>query len=263
MTESVAETIRTSCIYEGEVRHRRTRPVPHEFGFRLSMLYLDLDELPHLAERGLPSRRRLFGTWWHRADYLGPASQPLDTAVRDRIEAALGHRPSGPIRMLTQTRRNGYLFNPVTFYYAFGAHGDRVESIVAEITNIPWKERHAYVLDGRDSSRDSVRSCFPKTFHVSPFMDMDLSYHWHFTPPGKRLAVHMENHDARGRLFDATLSMRRTAWSREALRSTARRHRFQTWRVTAAIYSQAFRLWRKRCPFYVHPDKREPEASRS
>ncbi len=266
MPDPGVDTGLASCVYEGEVRHHRDRPVEHAFAFGLSMLYVDLDELPHLAGRGLPSRRRAFGAWWRREDYMAPSDRPLDDVVRDRVQEALGRRPGGPIRMLTQVRRNGYLFNPVTFYYAFAADGDRVESIVAEITNTPWKERHAYVLGARkrpDGAGETLRSRFPKTFHVSPFMDMGLTYHWRFSPPGERLTVQMENHDPRGRLFDVSLALRRSEWSSEALDLAARRHRFLTWRISAAIYWQALRLWRKRCPFYVHPDKRKTEDSTS
>jgi DUF1365 family protein len=37
-----------SCIYTGNVRHRRFSPVPHAFTYRLFMMYLDLEELPTL-----------------------------------------------------------------------------------------------------------------------------------------------------------------------------------------------------------------------
>ncbi len=66
--------------------------------------------------------------------------------MRDRVEAHTGVRPRGPIRLLTHLRFFGYSFNPVSFYYVFDAADRRVETIVAEITNTPWKERHAYVL---------------------------------------------------------------------------------------------------------------------
>ena len=42
-----------SCIYEGRVRHSRTRPASHRFSYRMFMMYLDLDELPTLFERRL------------------------------------------------------------------------------------------------------------------------------------------------------------------------------------------------------------------
>ena len=48
--------------------------------------------------------------------------------------------------MLTHLRYFGIGFNPVTFYYCFDAADTRVEAIIAEITNTPWNERHAYVL---------------------------------------------------------------------------------------------------------------------
>jgi DUF1365 family protein len=52
----------------------------------------------------------------------------------------------GPIRLLTHLRYFGCSLNPVSFYYCFDAADVRVETIVAEITNTPWNERHAYVL---------------------------------------------------------------------------------------------------------------------
>ena len=41
-----------SCIYRGQVVHRRLRPVAHRFAYRVFWLYLDLDELPAI-ERSL------------------------------------------------------------------------------------------------------------------------------------------------------------------------------------------------------------------
>ena len=38
-----------SCIYFGRVVHRRMRPVPHRFQYRVWSLFADLDELPELA----------------------------------------------------------------------------------------------------------------------------------------------------------------------------------------------------------------------
>jgi DUF1365 family protein len=39
-----------SAIYAGHVRHRRFSPVPHEFTYRLFMMYVDLEELPTVFE---------------------------------------------------------------------------------------------------------------------------------------------------------------------------------------------------------------------
>ena len=113
---------------------------------------------------------------------------PLDQAVRDLVQQRTGVRPAGPIRLLTHLRFFGYSFNPVSFYYVFDATDTRVETIVAEITNTPWKERHAYVLPVADAERGTGRAwrfSFEKQFHVSPFMPMDMHYQWYFGAPSQ------------------------------------------------------------------------------
>ena len=53
----------------------------------------------------------------------------------------------GPIRLLTHLRYFGHCFNPVSFYYCFNDSDEKVEAIMAEVTNTPWKERYAYVIE--------------------------------------------------------------------------------------------------------------------
>ena len=87
--------------------------------------------------------------WVRRADHLGAADVPLADAVRDLVAGRIGRRPTGPIRLLTHPRYAGYVFNPLSLFYCFDAGGERVEAVVADVTNTPWGERHQYVLAGR------------------------------------------------------------------------------------------------------------------
>jgi len=240
-----------SCLYVGSLRHRRLAPRPHAFRYDLFMAYLDLAELDEVFRgRWLWSARRPALAWFNRADYLGDAALPLDEAVRERVWRETGTRPRGPIRLLTHLRMFGHCFNPVSFYYCFDARGERVETVVAEITNTPWKERHAYVLPVRGGE---MRFRFGKSFHVSPFMPMAQQYDWRFGAPGPRLAVHMENHDERGKVFDATLALERREIGSAALAGALVRHPFLTLQVLGAIHWQALWLWAKRVPVHAHP----------
>jgi DUF1365 family protein len=245
-----------SALYVGHVRHRRFAPRPHAFRVGLFQLYLDLDELPEVfAGRWLWRVERRGVAAFHRADYLGDARRPLAAAVRDLVEARTGRRPDGPIRLLTHLRYLGYCFNPVSVYYCFDRGGTGVEAIVAEITNTPWRERHAYVLGaaGNLARGGGHHHRFGKRFHVSPFLPMDDEYDWRFSPPGARLAVHMRNRRAGGVHFDATLALRRRPITTASLAAALARYPFMTGQVIAAIHWQAARLWWRGTPVFDHP----------
>jgi hypothetical protein len=248
-----------SCLYTGTIRHRRFTPRRNDFRYRIYLTLLDLAELPQLFDRyWLWSARRAAPAWFRRADYHGDPRVPLDTAVRDLVERQTGARPAGPIRLLTHMRYLGWVMNPVSFYFVYDAADARVESVVAEITNTPWDERHAYVLRTADAERagaQGLRWQFDKVFHVSPFLPMDMRYDWRFTEPGETLNVHMENSRDGATEFDATLVLKREPITHGSLARALASFPLVTLKVSGMIYWQALRLWMKRTPFFTHPDK--------
>jgi len=240
----------SSAIYHGAVAHARRGPRPHAFRYRLYMLYLDLEELPGLLSGPGPLRPGRLGLLsFERADYLRGAADLAEEARR-RVEGALGFRPTGPVRLLTHVRSLGYVFNPVSFYFCFAADGETLQAVVAEITNTPWKERHAYVLP---AAAGTASADFAKGFHVSPFFGMDQGYRWSIGVPGPTLAVEMVNREGGDEVFRARLDLRRRPWSAATLWRAALGSPLMAWKVHAAIYWQALRLWAKGEPFHPHP----------
>ena len=245
-----------SAIYDGWVRHRRHEPVDHDFTYRHAMLLLDLDELPRVLElRPWYSATRRAVARFRREDYLGDPDRPLKDCVRDLVEERTGHRPAGPVRLLTTLRTFGHAFNPVSFYYCFARSGSRVEAVVADVTNTPWGESHAYVLASGEEAA-VMRDTMDKVFHVSPFIGMDGHYDWRVTEPGRKLLVHIDERSDRGsHVFDATLSLERRELTSRRLMAMLARFPLTSLRVVTLIYWNALKLKLKGAPYFRHPKK--------
>ncbi len=240
----------TSALYEGTIRHRRFTERATEFTHRLALAYVDLDELPRLLG-GRLLRRRPGLVRFRRADYLGDPAVPLADAVRALVAERTGHAPEGPVRLLTNLRTLGHVFNPVSFYYCLDRDGE-LDTLVAEVTNTPWGERHAYVLPA-GGGPGVLHGHADKALHVSPFMDMAQHYDIHATPPGPTLSVHIESHAGAERAFDATLGLRRRPLSARTLAEVTARYPAATLRVLALIYAHGLALWVRGVRLRRHP----------
>jgi DUF1365 family protein len=253
-----------SAVYEGTIRHRRFEPVDHAFSYRLFLMYLDLGELPEVLDPfPLFSARRAALACFRRDDFMGDLAQPLDECARDVVAAATGSRPTGPVRLLTGLRYYGHSFNPVSLYYCFAPDGEQVEAVVADVQNIPWGERHPYVL-ARGEQRGTVLSEeLEKSFHVSPLMGMDQTYSFRASEPGESLAVHIESRPRGaegGKTFDATLNLRRRELSRGTLAGLLARYPAISLQTVAKIYAQSLRLKLKGAKYHPHPEGRRPKG---
>jgi len=245
--------VSASCIYEGTIRHRRFAP-RREFTHRLALAYLDLAELPALLDGRLLAPRPGV-VRFRRRDYLGDPLVALDAAVRDLVADRAGVRPAGPVRLLTHLRSFGHCFNPVSFYYCLDRDGERLQALVAEVTNTPWGERHAYVLAGSLGSAAVLEAWFAKALHVSPFMGMDHCYHARAAVPGSTLSMHIASRRAGASVFDATLALRRRELTRTSLARITARYPLATVRVLALIYAHAMALKLAGVPVHPHPQQ--------
>ena len=156
--------------------------------------------------------------------------------------------------MLAHLRCFGHCFNPVAFYWCFAPDGERVEAVVAEVTNTPWGERHAYVAPAAGNDRHVLESRHEKALHVSPFMAMGMEYRWRIAIPGERIEVAIESLRDGAPLFDAHLALRRREITTGALTRVLLRYPAMTLRVLGGIYAHALRLRLKGAPWHPHPE---------
>ena len=248
-----------AALYTGTVWHTRHTPKRHDFHYRLFMVWLDLDRLGEAFSGRLAWSHR-FPTlaWFRRKDHVGDPEVPLAEFIRTAVSEATGTRPEGPIRLLTHLRYFGFYMNPISLYYCYDAKDEHVETVVAEVHNTPWNERHLYLWPG-EVCRDpqSAFRC-AKAFHVSPFMEMNHVYRCQLNEPGETLDVQLHNIQNATVVFGAGMTMERRPWTTANLAWALVAYPAMTLRVFAAIYWQALRLWWKGVPFQPYPKRNEP-----
>tara|TARA_R110002167_G_scaffold118753_11_gene295513 strand:+ start:325 stop:1182 length:858 start_codon:yes stop_codon:yes gene_type:complete len=269
-----------SGIFKGQIRHRRFQPKSHAFTYPIFMLYLDLDELTDLfAKKWYCSFSGFNLVRFKRADFLSPEEPSLKKAVIQTVAVNASSDLAESIcsvRALMHLRYLNVVFNPVVIYYCYDVE-DKLVAIVAEITNTPWDERHAYILPIGDhhecnskyslKGKDKHQFEFQKCFHVSPFNPMNMDYRWVFSLPGEKLLVHMDNFmqstenkvatEGDSKHFDATLVMNRHDFDKN-LAKTLIQYPFMTVKVVIGIYWQALKLKLKGVPFHDHPEESKP-----
>lgn len=235
-----------SALYTGTISHRRYIPKAHQFSYPFFMWFLNLDQLDRLPRLGRWfSTRKWAISRFNRSDYLGNPTQALGDSVREKM-AALTKRPvTGQVCGLMNMRTFGLYFSPVNFYYGFSDTGDFTH-FMAEVSNIPWNERHqyAYHVAGKAFTPSHC-----KEFHVSPFNPLDQYYRWHISPPGNEIRTKLEVHDQRGHIFTASLKLERYALTRVSVQRQLLRKPIMTAFTVGGIYWQALRLFLKGVPY--------------
>lgn len=250
---------RRSALYHGRVTHCRHLPFRHAFRYRVFQIFLDLDALDASGQSDWSwPGRYLPIIQFRRRDHLGEAVTSLAQTIRDLVEERTGSRPAGPVRVLTNPRYWGFVFNPVSFYYCYGAGETQVEAVVAEVQNTPWNERHCYVLRAENASGETIAATRDKEFHVSPFFDLDMQYRFRLAPPGETLDVSIEAWKGLACQFQADFSAGRWQFTSLNLVMLMMRFPWMTATILFAIYWQALKLWWKGARYVPHPGTTPP-----
>ncbi len=234
-----------NTIYQGIVIHNRLTPRKHQFLYKVCYFFFDLDQ-PKI----LPTIPLLLT--------FNPRKYLTSKELKQAVSKELGPDASAKIKsiyILTQLSYFGFCFNPVSFYYCYDDQG-QLQYIVSLITNTPWGEKH---LDFLDYQKNKGEFKFLKNFHVSPFMPMEISYHWKFNEPNEDIDILMKNrHFAENDyFFYAQMNLKAKEMNYgNALRSLVA-FPLMSFKTVVGIYWQASLLYFKKIPFYTHPKKRE------
>lgn len=247
-----------ALIGTGQVRHTRLRPARNAFAYQTWFLVLPMRRW---RDQPIPGLKRNQRGWvsFHDADHGEGGPDAL--AWAEKLLADAGIHPTGEIWLHTYPRVLGYVFNPVSFWYAHDADGS-LKAIVAEVNNT-FGQRHSYVLTAPDMrwGRELVAT---KTFHVSPFCQVTGAYRFRFmrtrasSIAPERTVARIDYDDEQGPLLQTSVSGVLQPLTPSSLFKTLLSMPLLTLGIIARIHWQAVKLLAKRVPFSTKPLKSAP-----
>jgi len=253
-----------SALYTGKVVHRRFGAKSHALRYRMTMALLDLDELDDL-DKGLRlfSRNEFNLFSMFDRDFLRLPASPARGDVGERgaqslksqIETHLARAgiaiPGGSIQLLALPRILGYAFNPLTVYFCRRAD-EALVAILYDVRNT-FGERHGYLIPVAPTHEGPILQGCDKCFHVSPFMDMDMTYAFTIVPTGAALSVGIDGWQDGGRVIAACFAGTRRALTDRQLLRVFFGHPLLGLAAIVGIHWEASKLWLKGIKLRAHP----------
>ncbi len=261
MAENGAAPETAGTLYTGKVMHQRLKPFGHRFSYSVFSLLVDIDRLDDLGRMS-----RLLGVnrpgilSFRESDHVERDGETLRRYV-DRLLAQAGMRqPAKRVLLLAYPRVFGYVFNPISVYFAYGGDGELLALIYA-VRNT-FGERHSYVAPVRDGEAGpgGIRQTRAKIFHVSPFIGMRARYHFRVLPPGRFVRLRIHETEGGEPLLAATFGGEASPLCDAGLAASLARFPFMTLKIIAAIHWQALKLWMKGARFRRSPAPPAPAS---
>lgn len=237
-----------SALIRGEVVHARNDVhARRTFRYPVYVASIDLDELVALDALRLFSHNGTNVFALHDRDYEDGARGLRD--AHTALLATHGIARPAQVRLVTNPRVLGYVFNPVSFF--LGYDDGVLTSVVAEVNNT-YGGRHRYVFGPAERVAHARRIGFrrERVLFVSPFLHGDATYEiWVDAPLDGDVSItmHVDVDDAR--VFVARLTGRRHALGDLALARAAIRYPLMSLQVIALIHFQALKLRLRGVPY--------------
>ncbi|MBI6630981.1 DUF1365 domain-containing protein [Pontibaca salina] len=242
----------------GVTTHTRRGEIRHRFCYGVDYVLIN-PEAPMTRPR-LFSRNRFNLVSVHDCDHGGPIKAGRGANWAREVLAAhgLGERALD-LRLLTQPRYLGYVFNPVSFWLAM--ESDALIAVIAEVST-PFGDRHSYLCHQPDFTpiTKDIRITAPKSLHVSPFQEVRGSYEFSFDIRSDQIAIRILYRNGDEGLV-ATLSGPRAPLTTTGLIRASLRRPLGALRTIILIYWQALRLKLKGAKYRPRPSPPNSEVT--
>ncbi|MEZ5870331.1 MAG: DUF1365 domain-containing protein [Nitratireductor sp.] len=245
-------------LYGGRVMHARMQPVAHRFSYAITSILVDLDRLTEANAKSAIFSVNHANLVSFNERHHGPRD---GSSLRDWVDgliAAAGLARPHSVSLLCYPTVLGYTFNPLSVYFCKDAAGS-VTALVYQVHNT-FGESHSYVEPVRPGhvSPAGIRQSRAKGFYVSPFMEMDMTYHFRISPPDSSVALRILETGTSGPVLSACFFGRQEPLTTKSLSAVVLKTAGITWKTILGIHYEALRLWLKGLKLVSRPPAPTP-----
>jgi hypothetical protein len=235
--------INSSCIYNGQVIHKRFKPKEHFFKYKVFSLLLDLSELSLLDnELKIFSYNKFNILSFYDIDHGPRDGTSLISWVKENLNSNNINSNEIKIKLLCYPRIWGYIFNPLSIFFVYDKNSKLI-SILYEVKNT-FGEQHTYVFKIDKDNQLFEHSC-KKKFHVSPFIEMNCLYYFKILKPTDKLSVVINQNDDSGKLLFASQDGLKNELNNKNLMISYISNPLMSFKIIGAIHFEALKLWIK------------------
>ena len=235
--------INSSCIYTGQVIHKRFKPKEHFFSYKVFSLLIDLSELHLLdSELKLFSYNKFNLLSFYDKDHGPRDGTSLISWVKSNLNKKNINTDEIKIKILCYPRIWGYVFNPLSVFFIYDKSSNLI-SILYEVKNT-FGEQHTYVFKIDKNNQLLDHSC-SKKFYVSPFIEMNCSYNFKILKPENKLSVVINQNDSSGKILFASQDGSKKDLNNKNLMISYMSHPLMSFKIIGAIHFEALKLWLK------------------
>jgi uncharacterized protein len=240
----------TPGLFRGRTVHARFGAVTHSLAYDIYQLLIDVDDVAgSVAGLSWLKYNRFGPLAFYDRDHGDRTGAPLRAWVETRLREAGVEIDGGPIRLLTFPRVLGFVFNPISVFFAYGMQGE-LKGVIYEVNNT-FGETHAYVAPASNTAIEHHSA--DKVFHVSPFFDVSGRYAFTLRAPDDALSLVIDKYKGAVRDHVATLKARRLPLTDAALAKAFFTMPLLTLKVVAAIHFEALKLLFKGARYHDKP----------
>lgn len=236
-----------SGLIDSFVQHHRFFPKEYKFNYYFFWCLFDLDEIDKLARTTWCFSRNRFNLFsFYDRDHLYRGMKTVKENIKDYLFSEGVKEDITSIKLLTNIRVLGYVFNPVCFYFI---QTIKSSYMVIQIGNT-FSELKPYFVDATHLKNGEWTFRTVKEFYISPFISLNNKMTFNVSHKDKDISVLIDDVSEDGKLeLKAIYKGKVKEWSADKLLNYFFRFPLISFRIITAIHYHAFKLYMMKIPF--------------